>query len=666
MINIEPIDILTQHDDIFSTTNNLIIYVFRFFWYILSFLQLIVSSLESALNEIFKHLDFFNSTKMMSFMQSVKPITSALLVIGILIIGFKLMTNTLKEKRGILLNFIFVVIIFSGFQTLLVQFSNFTSTTANAFMDINGSSVSENIIKNSIIDLKYLDENNFSDNAIKKKNNIKAENIMKIDPVELMIPKHTQNKEVFKNKLIIDTSGNISTKKLDDGHWGFIGSDMFSQYYYRYKIEWVTLTITLVSIGLGLIWSCIKVAQLIYQLGITVAITPFVAVLDVSTGQRTKRVLQKILNIFLVIISVAFMYRIFYLGVDFIQSIPNLNIWAETLLIIGFSIGLIYGPDILHELLGIDVGTSPSNLFYASQMVGGVARTALNTPKNIANGLKSIGKTSRSAIKGASAVGGYYTGKAQGLWENYQKSKNNNNLNDNIQKENNSSSGMFWNDKLKSADKPLLENKNGDIDKPLDNKKIPDKENPNDDIKNSPNTNSDNISSNNIEKDKNNNSNIHTNNKNNKSNNLQSELDKSNNLQSEFDNSNDLQTDLNNQKDTPSSQKTSLDNNKSYTSDKTTTLKDIAKQKFDNSVFSPKDITNTYNKAKQIGVNTVNSNIEKRNMLKNSLFKNLKNNSDIEQNANYKNSKTNNNIENKRFTTKENSKIIKRNNKSKE
>ncbi len=687
MINIEPIEILQQHDDIFSTTNNFVIYIFRFFWYILSSLQLIVASLESALNEMFKHLDFFNSTKMMSFMQSMKPITSALLVIGILIIGFKLMTNTLREKRGILLNFIFVVIIFSGFQTLLVQFSNFTSTTANAFMDINGSSVSQNIIKNSITDLKYLDENNFSDTSLSNKNNINPQNIMKIDPVELMIPKETNNKAVFENKLVIDTSGNLSTKKLDDGHFLGMGSDMFSSYYYRYKIEWVNLTITLISLGVGLVWSCIKVAELIYQLGITVAITPFVAVLDVSTGQRTKRVLQKILNIFLVIISVAFMYRIFYLGVDFIQSIPNLNIWVETFLIVGFSLGLINGPDIIQELLGIDVGTSASNMFYTTQMVGGAVKTALNTPKNIANAVASVGRTGRSAIKGASAIGGYYTGKTQGLWENYQKSKNNDNDN-NIQedKQDISTAGLFWNNKLNSADKKLLKNKDGSII-PLDDKHLHQEE---------PNNlqSSNNIS--NTNDNKQNKLNIDKNNTNDESNQTtpkaQPQSDYNNMNNNIIDNNTKHSTDTtnnpnmqnNSKQDTLNiSENDNLSNNDvSYNVDKTTTLKDIAKQKFDNSVFSPKDIINTYNKAKQIGINTANSNIEKRKILRDTLFKNWKNNSNIspntksQYNSNINSNSSNYNKEtfykdknkifnkkNKTITTKKDRKFIERNDK---
>lgn len=669
MINIEAIDILQQHDNIFSTTNNFVIYIFRFFWYILSSLQLIVASLESALNEMFKHLDFFNSTKMMSFMQSMKPITSALLVIGILIIGFKLMTNTLREKRGILLNFIFVVIIFSGFQTLLVQFSNFTSTTANAFMDINGSSVSQNIIKNSITDLKYLDENNFSDTSLSNKNNINPQNIMKIDPVELMIPKETNNKAVFENKLVIDTSGNLSTKKLDDGHFLGMGSDMFSSYYYRYKIEWLNLTITLVFLGLGLVWSCIKVAQLIYQLGITVAITPFVAVLDVSTGQRTKRVLQKILNIFLVIISVAFMYRIFYLGVDFIQSIPNLNIWVETFLIVGFSLGLINGPDIIQELLGIDVGTSASNMFYTTQMVGGAVKTALNTPKNIANAVASVGRTGRSAIKGASAIGGYYTGKTQGLWDNYQKSKNNDNDNNILKdKQDISTAGLFCNDKLKSADKPLLENKNDDSDKPLGHKSMSDKQNPSDNIDNKHNINNNNSPTNSIDDKDNRHTtpDIESNNHSDNSNNI---ISSSDNNYSNVDNKENISNNIPN-------------NDVSYNADTTTTLKDVAKQKFNNSVFSPKDIINTYNKAKQIGINTANSNIEKRKILRDTLFKNWKNNpnispntksqynSNINSNSSNYNKKVFSNDKNKIFnkknktiTTKKDRKFIERNDK---
>lgn len=658
MINIEPIEILQQHDDIFSTTNNFIIYIFRFFWYILSSLQLIVASLESALNEMFKHLDFFNSTKMMSFMQSMKPITSALLVIGILIIGFKLMTNTLREKRGILLNFIFVVIIFSGFQTLLVQFSNFTSTTANAFMDINGSSVSQNIIKNSITDLKYLDENNFSDTSLSNKNNINPQNIMKIDPVELMIPKETNNKAVFENKLVIDTSGNLSTKKLDDGHFLGMGSDMFSSYYYRYKIEWVNLTITLIFLGLSLVWSCIKVAELIYQLGITVAITPFVTVLDVSTGQRTKKVLQKILNIFLVIISVAFMYRIFYLGIDFIQSIPDLNIWVETFLIVGFSLGLIKGSYTIEELLGIDVGTSASNMFYTTQMIGGTVKTALNTPKNIANalgkGAKNIGGASSKTASAIAGISGYANGRTKGLNELKEEKEQNANNNSSINSDNNLHNLKPDKNTSDNKENNLHQDDNTSLDNNLNGVHQ-----------------DDNISNNNLHKaqtnnNDNNNNDLHTskqdiNNSDDKANNigdnnstqqntadknLNSEAKPNNNLHSSKQdnsksdniqnnnkatgknnnsninieknhNNNNNSTQPNNQsnisQNNTSKQEVNLSQtNSTHNKDTTTTLGDLAKQHFYQSTFGRniKSIQNTYNKAYQIGENTKRKAIE--------------------------------------------------------
>ena len=685
MINI---DILQRLEDIFNTTNNFILYFFRYiFWYILKGLHWLISNIELALQDIFKNINLFNSPKIIEFVNDIKPITNTLLVIGIIIIGYKLMTNTLNNRKMLIFNLVTVIMLFTGFQGFLLQMSSITTATTNAFMDINGSNISTSILKNSITDLKYLDNNNFSNTSLENKNNLSEQAINRLDPTELMNPKDTKNKEVFSNKLYYDENNQPQLKKLDDGHFLGVGSDLFSEYYYRYKIDWFTLSIIFPCIALALIWSCIKVGEQIFQLAYTFVFTLFVAPLDVSTGQRTKKCVQKILHIFFVLMSIALMYRIYFYSIEFAQSIAQ-NVLLQLFLIVSFSIGLINGPNITQELFGIDAGTSVSSMYYTTQMIGNAVRSGLNAPKkainSISNGSKHIGSAINKSSNAIAGISGYSSGRIQGLNELKDKQDNNKPNNDNL-----SNLDNLKNKETKSSNdlNALNDMNNADNDKAtpsndkLNDGSIENNLNDNNKANLSDNSLNEEAQQQNTVDDFNNNlkdsdkSDLKGNSlneqaqqqnavpdfKNNLKDSDKSDL-KGNSLNEQAQQQNAVPNFKNNlkdsdksdlkgnslneqirQQDTSSNSKNNLDSNnvshstsnnnpykqneiningsvnqsindnqnnnisnKQYNSDKTTTLNDVLKQKFDNSTFgkSISNIQGTYTRAKTIGYNT--------------------------------------------------------------
>lgn len=377
-------------------------------WWIIRGLASLVGGVESIVNDLMSHINFFESAEVTGFMSAISPIIWSLLLIGIVVLGYNLMFNRSEKKSQIPINLLCFVLIITGLPTFLSQISSVTTMGIQTFQGSN--SVSSQILKSCVQDLSYYDENDFSVEALQQKNNIAEKKIEKIDPATLMKPKDCKNDDVFKNQISFNTDGTETLTKLSDGLFGW---DAMSSYYYRYKIDWLAIYISLIAMFLALLFAAIKTGKIIFEIGFNGIFLLFVAPLDLTVGQRLKKCVMELLSLFLVLICMCLVVRVYVFGVAWVSD--TFEGLSKAICLLGFSWGMIDAPNIIQKILGIDAGLSSgfktmASIYYAS-------RTAFGATK----GAASIAK--KTAVAGA-AVTSYTAGTAKGVYD-YRKNKEN-------------------------------------------------------------------------------------------------------------------------------------------------------------------------------------------------------------------------------------------------
>ncbi|MCT4793028.1 hypothetical protein NR990_11750 [Exiguobacterium artemiae] len=238
------------------------------------------------------------------------------------------------------------------------QLNDFTDQAVNQVKSgsIYGSekeTISETILKENLNDLVAYDKNdfdNYTENDVK--NNV---------PTKLI--RGLQINEVFdSNKLDVSTTGSKLSKSfiLWDGSEEVLGEldqsglDWNNQYYYRYHPNWLTILVTLGVMGFTLFSIAYKLARLSFELAFNYVLAILVAPADLHSGQKTKKIIQSILNTFLVIILIFVSIKLYTIGTAYL--VDTLDGLAYLIALIAFSAALIDGPNMVERLFGIDAG----------------------------------------------------------------------------------------------------------------------------------------------------------------------------------------------------------------------------------------------------------------------------------------------------------------------
>ncbi|MBR2076218.1 MAG: hypothetical protein IJ878_02310 [Exiguobacterium sp.] len=173
----------------------------------------------------------------------------------------------------------------------------------------------------------------------------------------------------------------MGTSKLDQG-----GVEWNNQYYYRYQPNWLTIFVTLGIMGFTLFSIAYKLARLSFELAFNYVLAILVAPADLHSGQKTKKVIQSILNTFLVIILIFVSIKLYTIGTAYLAE--TLDGFAYLIALIAFSVALIDGPNMVERLFGIDAGLKRG---------WGVALSAYAAGKGVTSaGAHAVSKVARS------------------------------------------------------------------------------------------------------------------------------------------------------------------------------------------------------------------------------------------------------------------------------
>ncbi|QUP88776.1 hypothetical protein KD909_15495 (plasmid) [Exiguobacterium sp. PFWT01] len=325
-------------------------------WILVRGLSVLIDGLESITDQILLTNTFFNNDQVVEFVLTIQPFLYVLLAGSFLFTGYLLIFQKKFERESFLINLFITLLILGLLSPTMSQIQEFSDEAiaeigADSLYD-GEASLSESILKRNVHDLIEHDSKNFDATTGESLNAIPTELIDNIRINEIF-DKNNYDLSATGNKLaesyILWNGKETSLGKLDQG-----GVEWNNQYYYRYQPNWLTIFVTLGIMGFTLFSIAYKLARLSFELAFNYVLAILVAPADLHSGQKTKKVIQSILNTFLVIILIFVSIKLYTIGTAYLAE--TLDGFAYLIALIAFSVALIDGPNMVERLFGIDAG----------------------------------------------------------------------------------------------------------------------------------------------------------------------------------------------------------------------------------------------------------------------------------------------------------------------
>ncbi|WP_214691603.1 MULTISPECIES: pLS20_p028 family conjugation system transmembrane protein [unclassified Exiguobacterium] len=358
-------------------------------WILVRGLSVLIDGLESITDQILLTNTFFNNDQVVEFVLTIQPFLYILLAGSFLFTGYLLIFQKKFERESFLINLfitLFILGLLSPTMSRIQEFSDEAVSEIGTDSLYDGeASLSESILKRNVHDLIEHDSKNFDAATGESLNAIPTELIDNIRINEIF-DKNNYDLSATGNKLaesyILWNGKEASLGKLDQS-----GVEWNNQYYYRYQPNWLTIFVTLGIMGFTLFSIAYKLARLSFELAFNYVLAILVAPADLHSGQKTKKVIQSILNTFLVIILIFVSIKLYTIGTAYLAE--TLDGFAYLIALIAFSVALIDGPNMVERLFGIDAGLKRG---------WGVALSAYAAGKGVTSaGSHAVSKVARAA-----------------------------------------------------------------------------------------------------------------------------------------------------------------------------------------------------------------------------------------------------------------------------
>ncbi|MEI4463791.1 hypothetical protein SZL87_15305 [Exiguobacterium indicum] len=326
-------------------------------WLLVRGLSFIIDGLEQITNDILLIKSFFNNPQVVEFVQTIQPFLYVILAGSFLFTGYLMIFQKKFDREGFLINLFITLLILGLLSPTMIKTSEFTD---KAITNINQDGVYENrdhtlsqsVLQKNVHDLVEYDKTAFKDTKIKIPNSIPASQIKNIDINDVFDSDEyrlsKEGEDISQNKLA------WNGKKMTETELDQSGVEWNNQYYYRYHPNWLTILVTLGVMGFTLFSIAYKLARLSFELAFNYVLAILVAPADLHSGQKTKKVIQSILNTFLVIILIFVSIKLYTIGTAYLAD--TLDGLAYLIALIAFSAALIDGPNMVERLFGIDAG----------------------------------------------------------------------------------------------------------------------------------------------------------------------------------------------------------------------------------------------------------------------------------------------------------------------
>lgn len=373
---------------------------------IIKFLAWMGDSLYSGLQQVFDAITFSYSDEILALVSRYSVLYKSFFLVAVVGFGlYLIMKKGQKELNTVMCVFVMILIL-SGMPLMMQKIGNLTVASShfvtqqwnNSGNEKKITSISGTVLKESIVDLRKVDKN-MTDTSLPKGlkkgsgyNNFNSNTWKTIDinsRMDYESKDYTLNHQsVWENKLeASDESGKYELAKIDS--WVKFASN----YYYRYQItSWFGIFVMLGCMSFLLFFLIIRAAKIVIDLAGAMIYTPFIAVTDLTTGQRIKEAIKDIIAHFAAMFVLAAFMGIYFVAFTWINS-SNLSLVPQLGMHIALVWAILDGPNIIERIIGVDAGFS------------GVWKTVL-AAKSGADIARGFGSMASRAGKGAASAAG--------------------------------------------------------------------------------------------------------------------------------------------------------------------------------------------------------------------------------------------------------------------
>lgn len=375
-------------------------------WKLVRGLQWVCDGAEGLLNTVYGLFGFVYTESVKEFIESYRPILWIVFAAALMILGYNLIIN--RDAKPKVFETVMLMICFLTVTPLLLpKLMNFTNQAIGT-VDASYANSSDTIIKNGLVDLRYLDKNNFKTNKGLLPNNIQ---IKYIDPTERVYcdDSSLKHQDFFRYTLTVGADGKLTTKEFK---FGGITGWLEDTTYYRFHIDFVSIYITLIATILVLFFTAYKVARILFELAFNHFFGFILAPADLMTGERLKKIMKSMASMIAVLFFTIVVLKFYFLFSAYISSKVS-NQFYRALILLFAALAAIDGPNIVESCLGIDVGLksgfqSMTSLFMASQTLHHFGSNMKNAAEFVTRPVRE--GAGRGIGHGAAALAGHFGG----------------------------------------------------------------------------------------------------------------------------------------------------------------------------------------------------------------------------------------------------------------
>ena len=368
--------ILLNNKEYFHNSNP-ISFVFRWIgWGLINLLKLLCNLMQSLWNACLQVLDFTDVIS--QNLGTWRPIWYAVLLVTIIAVGVMyLYSDYLQIRRPQFLKNIAVTMAVAFLLPSAVSLGKDLIYINRDALIVDNGSLADNIIKENVTDLSYIYSKGWDFSG--DKNAISADQISTIDVTET--EEYGENfwekaqkffggssgddKEVFRYQMVTTENGDIKFLSIDKQ-----GIFKLKPWYYRYDVNWLRIMFQLIVETIVLCLFSYKTFRLVWEIIFGELLT-YVLSGNVASGERTKQLLQNLLNLFWCLCILIWGFYIWTMFQGWISDkYSDINLLAPILtLFAGFAVA--DGPDIVEKIFGYDIGVKDGAEKYALLRSGG-------------------------------------------------------------------------------------------------------------------------------------------------------------------------------------------------------------------------------------------------------------------------------------------------------
>nr|WP_143747459.1 hypothetical protein [Marinococcus halophilus] len=339
-------------------------------------------------------------------------------------IGYLLILKQDAVNRPALVSNVFMALaIMTILSVGMNQANEFTDQAVDAVNFENGTNtLADDAIKNNITDVALYDLQGWESTELEEENQINPSYAQDLT-INAPLNEDTQinsdetlndrGQDIVSKKIQTLPDGTRQVTDLEDGGWI---SNITQEYYYRYNVDWVPLIATLTVVAAVLVIIGVKLATLFFNLAFNYVLAPLVAASDMHSGQRMKQVVQNIISIFMVTIMVFLSLKIYMIAADMLNDSTDGLVYV--LGMVGLSVAVLDGPNIVERLFGLDAGLKSSwgalaGTYAAAKGAAGVTKAGMSGVRNISDNMSNNKEPSTGGSGGSGGSGNPNTGNSQ-------------------------------------------------------------------------------------------------------------------------------------------------------------------------------------------------------------------------------------------------------------